>query len=357
MKRVGIIGASGYVGQRFVSLLQEHPFFQIEKIAASSRSAGHSYREVIEGRRVPNLPSLNADVLNLTMQDLTDLDQFCEGLDLVFCAVNMPKAEINELEAQIAKREVVVVSNNSAGRLVEDIPMIIPEINAAHLEIATVQKKRLGTRKGFVVCKPNCSIQSYVPALTALRGFGPKTVFVSTYQAISGAGKTFESMPEIVGNLIPFISGEEQKSEEEPLKIWGHIEGDHVKKAQVPLISAQCYRVPVQEGHTAAVSVAFEKKPSQAAILEAFDRFNENLLTQGLPSAPQKFIHYYEEEQRPQPALDALKDKGMAIHIGRLREDPILDYKFCCLTHNTLRGAAGGAVLTAELLHQQGYLD
>ncbi|MDO5732992.1 MAG: aspartate-semialdehyde dehydrogenase [Eubacteriales bacterium] len=354
-KSVGIVGASGYVGQRFVALLENHPYFDLKRIAASERSVGRRFGEVIEGREIPGL-SFSAQSLNMSFSDLRDLDAFCDGLDLVFCAVNMQKSEIIELEEALARHELVVVSNNSALRSTDDVPMLIPELNFDHVQVIERQRKRLGTKHGFIVCKPNCSIQSYVPALTAVRDLGIEAVFVATYQAISGAGKDFDRWPEMRENLIPYISGEEAKSELEPLKIWGGLRDGKIINADSPKISAHCYRVAVQEGHTAAVSVKFKTKVSTAEIISAFERFNESIDT-SLPHAPSKLLIYHEEENRPQPVLDGASEHGMAIHISRLREDPIFDIKFCCMSHNTLRGAAGGAVLTAEYLYRDHYLD
>ncbi len=356
--RAGIIGATGYVGQRFITLLADHPWFEITKLAASGRSAGKTYEEAVEGRW--NLEvDCPASVLPMQVVEVTaeTAEAFAEGLDLCFCAVNLPKGEILVLEEALAKAEVPVISNNSAHRGTPDVPMMIPEINADHRVLIQDQKKRLGTTNGFIACKPNCSIQSFVPALSPLRPFGIEQVFVSTYQAISGAGKTFATWPEMEHNIIPYIGGEEEKSEIEPLKIWGQVLDGKVVPAPEPKISAHCYRVPVQEGHVAAVTVKFRNKPSREEILEAWTSFQTLSQQWGLPSAPESFLHYMEEENRPQPRLDAAADKGMAIWISRFRDDNILDYRFTCLSHNTLRGAAGGAVLTAELLVKTGEIS
>ena len=286
-----------------------------------------------------------------------DFDEIVSKVDFVFCAVNMPKDEIKALEERYAKAEVPVVSNNSANRWTPDVPMILPEVNPEHTKVIEAQKKRLGTTRGFIAVKPNCSIQSYAPALAALREFEPKLVVATTYQAISGAGKTFEQWPEMVENIIPYIGGEEEKSEQEPLKLWGHIEGDQIINAEKPVITAQCFRVPVSDGHTAAVFVSFDKKPTKEQMLEAWANFRGPAQELNLPSAPKQFLHYFTEPDRPQPKLDRNTENGMAVCIGRLREDTLFDYKFACMSHNTLRGAAGGAVLLAELLAAKGYMD
>lgn len=354
---VAVVGATGYVGQRFVSLLQNHPYFNITKLAASKRSAGKSYKALLEGKQLEFL-KLEDTTANMIVEhiDLQNIASFAEGIDLVFCAVDMPKAEIIELEEALAKAELIVVSNNSANRMKSDVPMVIPEINPEHLEVISMQKERLGTKRGFIVCKPNCSIQSYVPALHALRDFGIEKVFVSTYQAISGAGKTFETWPESRDNVIPFISGEEEKSEQEPLKIWGEIiDGEILADTQVK-ISAHCYRVGVQEGHMASVTVKFKENVSEEAILDRWQSYRGLPQELSLPNSPDQFLKYYTENDRPQSKLDANNDKGMQVSISRLRKDNILDYKFACLSNNTIRGAAGGAVLTAELLYALGYL-
>jgi aspartate-semialdehyde dehydrogenase len=353
--RVGVIGGTGYVGQRFLSLLENHPWFTTTAIAASPRSAGKSYAEAVAGRWKIDAP-LPASAAGIQVVSIDDLPRLCDQVDFVFCAVDMKKDEIRALEEAIARLETPVVSNNSAHRWTPDVPVVIPEINPNHTALIDVQRKRLGTRRGFISVKPNCSIQSYVPALTPLIDFGLEKIMVCTYQAISGAGKTFADWPEMVENLIPYIGGEEEKSEQEPLKIWGQLAADHVELAAKPVISAQCYRVAVQEGHTAAVAVQFSRKPPVDEILARWAGFSQPQVM-GLPSAPQPFLQYITENNRPQPRLDSLAGNGMAVALGRLREDPIFDYKFTCLSHNTLRGAAGGAILTAELLVRQGYLD
>lgn len=353
--KVGVIGATGYVGQRFVTLLDQHPWFICAKVAASPRSAGQSYEQAVSGRwkidrEIPDM------IKKLIVYSSLDLEAFCDGLDFVFCAVDMPKDQLRKFEEDIARLEVPVVSNNSAHRGTVDVPMIIPEVNPSHAAIIDAQRRRLGTQRGFIAVKPNCSIQSYVPALAPLYHFGIDKVSVCTYQAISGAGKTFEDWPEMIGNLIPYIGGEEEKSEKEPLKIWGNIVGDAIEPVNSPVISAQCYRVAVQEGHTAAVSVSFKNKPTIEQMKEAWASYQGEEIAHGLPSSPEHFLQYFEEDNRPQAALDANLGGGMSISIGRLREDNIFDYKFTCLSHNTLRGAAGGAVLTAELLVKLGYI-
>ncbi|NLW89361.1 MAG: aspartate-semialdehyde dehydrogenase [Clostridiaceae bacterium] len=353
--KVGIIGATGFVGQRFVALLDQHPWFSCSAVAASPRSAGKTYSEAVEGRWKIDAP-MPEYVKKMTVFGLDRLDEFLDEVDFVFCAVDMPKDQIREFEETIARREVPVVSNNSAHRTTPDVPMIIPEINPEHSAVIDYQKKRLGTQRGFIAVKPNCSIQSYVPALHPLKDFGIQKLIVSTYQAISGAGKTFSDWPEMVNNLIPYIGGEEEKSEQEPLKIWGSIRNNQIIPTSSPIISAQCYRVAVFEGHTAAVSVLFEKKPSIEEIRSRWSEFEGEAVRLALPSAPNPFLKYVEENDRPQPMLDSSFEKGMGITIGRLRKDNIFDYKFVCLSHNTLRGAAGGGVLTAELLTKYGYI-
>ena len=354
--KVGVIGATGYVGQRFISLLNDHPWFECVTVVASPRSAGKKYSEAVEGRWKIDceMPSYVKDMI---VESTDNIEEVCKKVDFVFCAVDMKKDKIRALEEKIAKLETPVISNNSAHRWTPDVPMMVPEINSDHAAIIEKQKERLGTKRGFIAVKPNCSIQSYVPALSPLRSFGIKQISVCTYQAISGAGKTFKDWPEMVGNMIPYIGGEEEKSEQEPLKVWGHIEGNEIVKADAPVISAQCYRVAVQEGHTAAVSVSFEKKPTKEEMIEAWKNFKGVPQELELPHAPKQFLQYLEEDNRPQPALDAKFGDGMGVSIGRLREDSIFDYKFTCLSHNTLRGAAGGAMLTAELLYKKGYLS
>ena len=354
---VAVIGATGMVGQRFCLLLENHPWFNVAALAASPSSAGKKYRDAVAGRwAMPSpVPEKFADMTVLDAE--ADLGKIASAVDFVFCAVNMKKDEIKALEERYAKAEVPVISNNSAHRFTPDVPMIIPEINPDHAEIIGAQKKRLGTKRGFIAVKSNCSLQSYVPALHPLRKYGVKAVAVSTYQAISGAGKTFDRMPEIIDNVIPYIGGEEEKSEREPLKIWGHIEGGEIVCTDTPKITAQCLRVPVSDGHTAAVFVSFEKKPTKEEILRAWAEFSGEPQKLALPSAPKQFLHYFEEENRPQAKLDRNLENGMAVSVGRLREDILFDYKFVCLSHNTLRGAAGGAVLMAELLAAKGYFD
>lgn len=354
--RAGIIGATGMVGQRFITLLSDHPYFEICRLAASSRSAGKTYAEAIGSRWKMAFP-MPERVGSMTVYDAADVTAVAEGLDLVFCAVDMPKDEIRRLEEAYARAEVPVVSNNSANRWTEDVPMIVPEINDSHLAVIEYQRKRLGTKRGFIAVKPNCSIQSYVPALTPLLSYGVKEVVATTYQAISGAGKTFADFPEIVDNVIPYIGGEEEKSEREPLRVWGKLEGGVIVPAETPLITTQCIRVPVSDGHMAAVFVRFENKPPREAILEAWRTFEGEPQRLGLPSAPKQFITYFEEDNRPQTKLDRDIYGGMGVSVGRLREDTLFDYKFVALSHNTLRGAAGGAVLTAELLYRKGWLD
>ena len=355
--RVGILGGTGMVGQRFITLLENHPWFEVVLVAASGRSAGKLYEDAVEGRWKMQTP-MPEFVKKMTVYDMDkDFDEIVSKVDFVFCAVNMPKDQIKAIEERYAKAEVPVVSNNSANRWTPDVPMVVPEINPEHLEVIKYQRERLGTKRGFICVKPNCSIQSYTPALNALKEFGPKLVVATTYQAISGAGKTFEQWPEMVENIIPYIGGEEEKSEKEPLKIWGHIEGDVIIDATAPAITTQCLRVPVSDGHTAAVFVSFENKPSKEEILQAWKDFSGVPQELQLPSAPKQFLNYFTEDDRPQAKLDRNLEGGMAVSIGRLREDSQYDYKFVCLSHNTLRGAAGGAVLLAELLAAKGYFD
>ncbi len=352
---VGVIGATGMVGQRFLLLLENHPWFNVTVLAASSRSAGKMYKDAIKGWNLADpMPAKFADMV---VQDADDVAGVASQADFCFCAVNMPKADIRALEEKYAKAECPIVSNNSAHRFTPDVPMIIPEINADHLDIIPAQRKRLGTKRGFIAVKSNCSLQSYVPLLNPLRKFGIESCAVCTYQAISGAGKTFKTMPEIIDNVIPYIGGEEEKSEKEPLKIWGTIVGDEIVPVTEPKITAQCLRVPVSDGHTAACFVKFKNKPTKDEILEAWKEFSGEPQKLGLPHAPKQFIHYFEEDNRPQPALDRNLEGGMAVCAGRLREDNLFDYKFIGFSHNTLRGAAGGAVLLAELLCAKGYMD
>lgn len=355
--KVGIVGATGMVGQRFTLLLENHPWFDVVALAASGRNKGKTYAEACEGRWKMTVP-MPDKYKDMVMYDATaDAEEIASKVDFIFCAVDMKKDEIRALEEKYAKLECPVCSNNSAHRGTPDVPMIIPEINADHAEIIPAQRKRLGTKRGFVAVKSNCSLQSYVPALHPLRKYGISDVLVCTYQAISGAGKTFETFPDILDNVIPYIGGEEEKSEQEPLKLWGHIEGDKIVSAESPRFTAQCLRVPVSDGHMGAVFVRFENKPSKEEILQAWKEFHGPAQDLELPSAPKQFLHYFEENDRPQPKLDRMLENGMAVSIGRLREDNQYDYKFVCLSHNTLRGAAGGAVLLAELLAAKGYFD
>ena len=354
--RVGIIGATGMVGQRFISLLDDHPYFEIVALAASKRSAGKTYAEALDGRWKLKTPC-SERVLSMEVMDSANVEKIGALVDFVFCAVNMPKAEVLALEEMYAKAEIPVVSNNSANRWTPDVPMVIPEVNDAHLAVIEAQRARLGTKRGFIAVKPNCSIQSYVGALTPLRKYGIKEIVATTYQAISGAGKTFEEWPEMVDNLIPFIGGEEEKSEREPLRVWGEVKGGAILPATEPKITTQCLRVPVTDGHMAAVFVKFENKPTKEEILTDWKNFAGEPQKLGLPSAPEQFITYFEEENRPQTGLDRDLYGGMGVSVGRLREDSIYDYKFVGLSHNTLRGAAGGAVLIAELLYRKGYFD
>lgn len=354
--RCAVVGATGMVGQRFLTLLSGHPYFEVTAVAASKRTAGMTYEEAVGGRwkMLAPIPEENKKMIVL---DASDVKKVAETCDFIFCAVDMPKDEIKALEEAYAKAEIPVISNNSANRWTIDVPMVIPEINPEHLAVIESQRKRLGTQKGFIAVKPNCSIQSYVPALTPLRKYGIKQILVTTYQAISGAGKNFESWPEMVDNIIPYISGEEEKSETEPLRIWGEVSGGVIIPAKEPLITTQCIRVPVSDGHTAAVFVSFENTPPKETIIEEWESYSGLPQKLGLPSAPEKFITYYDENDRPQTKLDRDRFGGMGVSVGRLREDSIFDYKFVGLSHNTLRGAAGGAVLIAELLYRQGYLD
>ena len=359
MKRyqVGIIGGTGMVGQRFVTLLENHPWFQLTAIAASARSAGKSYWEAVCDRWALDIPCPEAAKSLMVLDAEADAVKLAGMVDFCFCAVDMPKDAIRALEETYAKLECPIVSNNSAHRWTEDVPMVVPEINAEHLAVIEAQRKRLGTKRGFIAVKSNCSLQSYVPALHPLMKYGLERALVCTYQAISGAGKTFQRWPEMVDNCIPYIGGEEEKSEQEPLKLWGRIEGDKIVSAESPRFTAQCLRVPVSDGHMGAVFVRFENKPSKEEILQAWKEFHGPAQDLELPSAPKQFLHYFEENDRPQPKLDRMLENGMAVSIGRLREDNQYDYKFVCLSHNTLRGAAGGAVLLAELLAAKGYFD
>lgn len=356
--KVGIIGGTGMVGQRFVTLMENHPWFQLTAIAASPRSAGKRYEEAVAGRWAMTTP-IPDEAKNLMVLDATaDIEKIAGLVDFVFCAVDMKKEEIRALEEQYAKAECPVVSNNSAHRWTEDVPMVVPEMNPEHLEVIPAQRARLGTKRGFIAVKSNCSIQSYAPALhPLLKKFGVEKALVCTYQAISGAGKTFERWPEMVDNLIPYIGGEEEKSEQEPLKVWGKVENGKIVTADGPAITAQCLRVPVSDGHTAAVFVTFKNKPTMDEIKECWASFKGRAQELELPSAPKQFLHYFEENDRPQAKLDRTLEGGMAISLGRLRPDTQYDYKFVGLSHNTLRGAAGGAVLLAELLCAEGYID
>jgi len=344
------------VGQRFVQLLDQHPWFQVTAIAASAGSAGKTYEEAVQGRW-KLAGSIPEDVKKIVVQDASKVEEVASGVDFVFCAVDMKKQEIQALEEAYARTGTPVISNNSAHRWTPDVPMVIPEINPEHIEVIAAQRKRLGTNTGFIAVKPNCSIQSYVPALNALLDFKPTNVVATTYQAISGAGKNFADWPEMVDNVIPYIGGEEEKSEQEPLRIWGRVEDGAIVKASSPLITTQCIRVPVTDGHMAAVFASFEKKPSKDEILARWREFKGRPQELGLPSAPKQFITYFEEENRPQTGLDRDIERGMGVSTGRLREDTIYDYKFVGLSHNTLRGAAGGAVLIAELLKAEGYIQ
>ena len=357
--RVGILGGTGMVGQRFISLLENHPWFEVTTIAASPRSAGKTYEEAIGGRWKMTTPMPEA-VKKIIVQDVSDVKNVASSVDFVFSAVDMTKDEIKKIEEEYAKTETPVVSNNSAHRWTPDVPMVVPELNPEHLEVIESQKKRLGTTRGFIAVKPNCSIQSYTPALHALKkaGYEPKTVVATTYQAISGAGKNFKDWPEMEHNIIPFIGGEEEKSEQEPLRIWGHIENGEIVKAEGPVITTQCIRVPVLDGHTAAVFVTFEegKKPSKEEIIKVWREYSGVPQELKLPSAPEHFIQYLEDDNRPQVALDVNYENGFGVSMGRLCEDTVFDYKFVGLSHNTVRGAAGGAVLTAELLTAKKYI-
>ena len=354
---VGIIGATGMVGQRFATLLENHPWFHVTALAASARSAGKTYKEAVGDRWFMDTP-MPESMANIIIEDATaDVEKIASKVDFVFCAVNMKKDEIKALEERYAKAECPVMSNNSANRFTPDVPMIIPEVNADHAAIIDAQKKRLGTKRGFISVKSNCSIQSYVPALSPLRKFGISEVLACTYQAISGAGKTFETWPEMVDNLIPYIGGEEEKSEQEPLKVWGHIEGNEIVKCDKPRITTQCLRVPVSNGHFAAVFVRFENKPTIEEIKKEWAEYKGEPQDLQLPSAPKQFLKYFEQDDMPQAKLNRNLEGGMAISIGRLRPDTQYDYKFVCLSHNTLRGAAGGAVEMAELLAAKGYFD
>lgn len=354
---VGIIGATGMVGQRFATLLENHPWFKVTALAASSRSAGKTYEEAV-GTRWQMTTAMPESMKNMTVFDAEkDLKKIAESVDFVFCAINMDKQKTRELEEAYVKAECPVISNNSANRGVPDVPMIIPEINPEHAQVIETQRKRFGTKRGFVAVKSNCSIQSYVPAVTPLLDLGVTKVLACTYQAISGAGKTFRTWPEMVDNVIPFIGGEEGKSENEPMKVWGHVENGVIVNAALPNITTQCLRVPVSDGHTAAVFISLEKKIPMDQIIARWENFSGEPQKLKLPSAPKQFLHYFREDDRPQSRLDRNLENGMAVSIGRLRPDSQYDYKFVSLSHNTLRGAAGGGVLMAELLCAKGYLD
>ena len=353
--KVGILGGTGMVGQRFISLLENHPWFEVVTIAASPRSAGKTYEEAVGGRWKMDTPMPEA-VKNIIVHNVNEVEEVAKTVDFVFSAVDMSKDEIKAIEEAYAKTETPVVSNNSAHRWTPDVPMVVPEINPEHMKVIEFQKKRLGTTRGFVAVKPNCSIQSYAPVLTAWKEFEPYEVVATTYQAISGAGKTFADWPEMVGNIIPYIGGEEEKSEKEPLRIWGEIKDGVIVPAESPKITCQCIRVPVLNGHTAAVFVKFKKNPTKEQLIQKLVEFKGVPQELGLPSAPKQFIRYMEEDNRPQVALDVDYENGMGISVGRIREDSIYDWKFVGLSHNTVRGAAGGAVLCAELLKAQGYI-
>lgn len=354
--KVGILGGTGMVGQRFIALLENHPWFEVTAIAASPRSAGRTYEEAAGSRWKMDTP-MPEGVKNIVVQNVNEVEKVSSGVDFVFSAVDMTKEEIKKIEEAYAKTETPVVSNNSAHRWTPDVPMVVPEINPQHMELIPFQRKRLGTSRGFIAVKPNCSIQSYAPVLTAWMDFEPYEVIVSTYQAISGAGKTFRDWPEMEGNIIPFIGGEEEKSEKEPLRLWGELKNGVIEPVKTPVITSQCIRVPVLNGHTASVFVKFHQKPSKEQLIEKLARFSGLPQELKLPSAPKQFIQYLEEDNRPQIALDVDYEHGMGISVGRLREDSVYDWKFVGLSHNTVRGAAGGAVLCAELLKAQGYIN
>ena len=353
--RVGILGGTGMVGQRFIALLENHPWFEVTTIAASPRSAGKTYEEAVGDRWKMDTPMPEA-VKKLVVMNVNEVEAVASQVDFVFSAVDMTKEEIKKIEEDYARAETPVVSNNSAHRWTPDVPMVVPEINPEHMKVIDFQRKRLGTKRGFVAVKPNCSIQSYAPVLTAWKEFEPTEVVATTYQAISGAGKTFKDWPEMVGNIIPYIGGEEEKSEKEPLRIWGEIKDGQIVPAEGPVITCQCIRVPVLNGHTAAVFVRFKKKPTKEQLIKKLNSFSGEPQRLGLPSAPKQFIRYLEEDNRPQVSLDVDYENGMGVNVGRLREDILFDYKFIGLSHNTVRGAAGGAILCAELLKAQGYI-
>ena len=353
--KVGILGGTGMVGQRFISLLENHPWFEVVVIAASPRSAGKTYEEAV-GDRWKMDTKMPEAVKKLVVMNVNEVAEVAAEVDFVFSAVDMTKDEIKKIEEEYAKSETPVVSNNSAHRWTPDVPMVVPEINPEHMKVIEFQKKRLGTTRGFIAVKPNCSIQSYAPVLTAWKEFEPYEVVATTYQAISGAGKTFKDWPEMIGNIIPYIGGEEEKSEKEPLRIWGEVKNGVIEPATSPVITCQCIRVPVLNGHTTAVFVKFKMKPTKEQLIEKLVSFSGLPQELELPSAPKQFIQYLEEDNRPQVAMDVDYEKGMGVSVGRLREDTIYDWKFIGLSHNTVRGAAGGAVLCAELLRAQGYI-
>ncbi len=354
--KAGILGGTGMVGQRFIALLENHPWFEVTTIAASPRSAGKTYEEAVGGRWKMDTPMPKA-VKSIIVKNVNEIDDVASGVDFVFSAVDMTKEEIRKIEEAYAKTETPVVSNNSAHRWTPDVPMVIPEVNPEHMDVIASQKKRLGTSRGFIAVKPNCSIQSYAPVLAAWKEFEPYEVVATTYQAISGAGKTFADWPEMEGNIIPYIGGEEEKSEKEPLRIFGEVKDGVIVPAEEPLIACQCIRVPVLNGHTATVSVKFRKNPSKEQLVEALRKFRGLPQELSLPSAPKQFIQYLEEDNRPQVSLDVDFENGMGISVGRLREDTIYDWKFVGLSHNTVRGAAGGALLCAELLRAKGFIE
>ena len=354
--RVGILGATGMVGQRFISLLENHPWYEVVAVAASPRSAGKTYEEAVGGRWKMTTP-MPEGVKKLMVMNVNDVEKVAAEVDFVFSAVDMTKEEIRAIEDAYAKTETPVVSNNSAHRWTPDVPMVVPEINPEHFEVIEFQKKRLGTTRGFVAVKPNCSIQSYAPVLTAWKEFEPVEVVATTYQAISGSGKTFKEWPEMIENIIPYIGGEEEKSEQEPLRLWGKVEEGVIVQASSPVITTQCIRVPVLNGHTAAVFVKFAKKPTKEELIDRIRNFKGQPQELNLPSAPKQFIQYLEEDNRPQVKMDVEYERGMGVSVGRLREDTVYDYKFIGLSHNTVRGAAGGAVLCAEMLTAKGYIQ
>jgi aspartate-semialdehyde dehydrogenase len=355
--KVGILGGTGMVGQRFISLLENHPWFEVTTIAASPRSAGKRYEDAVGDRWKMDTP-MPEHVKDIIVKNVNEVSEVAADVDFVFSAVDMSKDEIKKIEEEYAKTETPVVSNNSAHRWTPDVPMVVPEINPEHMEVIKYQRERLGTKRGFVAVKPNCSIQSYAPVLTAWKKFEPYEVVATTYQAISGAGKTFKDWPEMQGNIIPFINGEEEKSEREPLRIWGYVDEEkkEIVPAESPAITCQCIRVPVLNGHTAAVFVKFKKDPTKEELIEALEAFSGAPQELGLPSAPKQFIRYMTEDDRPQVMADVDYEHGMGISVGRLRKDSIYDWKFVGLSHNTVRGAAGGAILCAELLKAQGYI-